>query len=199
MEAAIVVAALASSSSAETLTFSFKGAADAKGWQAASDIPWFVGRRGYRPEQWEGAYPVALLKKPTFKNAEVTVEISDLRVEGQGGILFRAKATDATFSGYLAMLTNVDGVNGFVEIDKLTDIPFDGLGGGDVNILCSEQITLSGGRLSLVAKGKKLQVLYNDAVVCSASDGSFKRGRVGLFTNYPPDPFPSFKSVVIDY
>jgi hypothetical protein len=189
----------ASPTLAETLQFDFKSAADAQGWKAASEIPWEVGRRGYRPLQFEGAYPVSLLGKPVFKNARVTVEISDLRAGSFGAIIIRAKATETTISGYLAILGNIDGTNGFVEIDKLTDVPFDGLGGGDVEIPCSKNVVLAGGRLSVVAKGAKIKVLYNDEVFCTLDDGSFKKGRVGLFTNYPPDTFPSFRSVVIEY
>jgi hypothetical protein len=197
--AAIAGLCTASPASAETLRFKFRTAADAAGWKPASDIAWEVSKKGYRPLQREGAYPISLLQKPVFTNADATIDISDLKPGSFGGVLIRAKTTETTVSGYLAILANEAGASGFVELDKLTEVPFDGMGGGDVDIVCQKNVPLTGGRLTISAQGSKIKVLYNDEVVCALNDSSFKKGRIGLFTNFPPDKFPAFKSVFVEY
>jgi hypothetical protein len=187
---------LAIPAAADTLKFKFKESSDANGWQAITQ-KWKVKDKGYRPFLQVPAYPFAILDKPQFEDVEATFEINDLSPANFAGGTVRSKVNGIGLDGYVVLLSNSDDVTGLIQLYKFTNFLLDG-SGGDASVLCDGNINIEPKMtVTLTAKGSKLRAFYNGSAVCSANDVSFKKGRIGLFTNYAPGESPAYRSVVL--
>jgi hypothetical protein len=195
---ALLALGLAAPAAADTLKFKFKEPSDANGWTAVTQ-KWKVKDKGYRPFLQEATllYPIAVLDKPLFETVEATFEINDLGAGNFAGGLVRSKVDGITIDGYLTLLYNNDNVTGQIILYKLNDFSADETS-GEALPLCVEAINIEQSKLLTVsAKGSKLKVFYNGSLICSVSDASYKKGRIGLFTNYAPGESPAYKSVTL--
>jgi hypothetical protein len=164
---------------AETLDYKFRTPADAKDWKAVTQ-KWKVGSKGYTPIiVTPGIVPLTVLKDRSFKNVEFSAQVRDVSVETFAGAFIRGTINGLLFSGYGVYLFNGNGVDGLVELNRFDSSDLsNGAGRG---VLCDGSVTYnSKSKITITAKGSKLQVFYNNELVCSAKDDTYTIGSVGL-------------------
>lgn len=170
---------LALPAAAETLDFKFRTPQDAKEWKAVTQ-KWKVGSKGYTPIiVTPGLVPLTILKDMSFKNVEFSAQVRDVSVETFAGAFIRGTLDGLLFSGYGVYLFNGNGVDGLVELNRFDES--DLANGAGRGVLCDGSVTYSPkSKITIAAKGSKLQVFYNDQLVCSAKDDTYATGSVGL-------------------
>jgi hypothetical protein len=164
---------------AETLDYKFRTPEDAKDWKVATQ-KWKVGSKGYTPIiVTPGIIPLTALKDRIFKNVEFSAQIRDTAVESFAGAFIRGTVDGLLFSGYAIYLTNVDGASALIEVIRFdeADLSDDALGWN----LCDGFVTYSSkSKITITAKGSKLQAFYNNQLVCSVKDATYSTGSVGF-------------------
>jgi hypothetical protein len=195
----VLAGLLATSASAETIRFRFAGSDDASAWSPITQT-WKVRQgKGYRPVIDRVAFPASILDKSSFTDVEATFKIDTIARGKFAGGLVRARAKGRLLYGYVAYLSNWDGEKGSLEFGYFNGIDLHHAQ-GHTGFLCGDEVDLGKAHaITIKAEGEKLEVFYNGALVCAASDDRFSKGSVALFTDYDPDgPAFFYKSVTIE-
>lgn len=189
----------ATAAAAETFLFRFKKPVAAQNWADFNEA-WDVQNGAFRPDFALQDYAVSwYFTSETFKNIKAEFVIVDLPEFQSIGGFIRAKFRGETVSGYFVELvkTDEDQNLGTVKLLKYVDLNPATLDRQETT-LCSGNVGLgSKSRVAVEASGNELRAYYNGGLVCSASDGSFRKGAVGVFAeaNFDTTTQPGFQSV----
>lgn len=177
--AGLCLVGLALPAVAETLDFKFRTPPDAKEWKAVTQ-KWKVGSKGYTPIfVTPDPFAVSVLEDRTFKNLEASFQLRDVIQESYAGAFIRGTVNGTILSGYVALLVQGENDSGLVGLSRFDALDLT-VGVGQTG-LCDGIVTYKPkSKITITAKGTKLEVFYNNEFVCSVKDGTYKTGSVGL-------------------
>lgn len=197
---------------AESVVFDFDRKGDDAGWKPLVG-KWRVEGRGYAPEKSKNdsnSYAFSVLEK-SFSNADVSVKSPPLKVMGihqYWAFLrssYRKNGNEYNITGY-GMSITFDGLSGEITagIRRYDSLILSHPPQSQSEALCFKKFPGPRARkfdIRVVAEGAQLYVLYGNKTLCTARDGKFKKGMVGLMAadNSVNPETVAFKSIKIKY
>jgi hypothetical protein len=149
-----------------------------------------VKNKAYQPAGNVEGYPVSVYDEKAFKDVEVTLRFKSVNVEGSkydiAGLLLRAKTVPGSsiVSGYLVLIVASDAETSVAQIVRFTNLDLATGSAEGSETLCAEEVTglANKGELTVNVKGNKFKAFYGGDLVCSATDDTYGKGKVGLFS-----------------
>ena len=197
---------------AGSVVFDFDKKGDDAGWKPLAG-KWRVESRGYAPEKSKNdsnSYAFSILEK-SFGDVDVLVKSPPMKVMSihqYRAILrssYRKRGKEYNISGY-AMSIIFDRLSGEITagIRRYDSLILSHPPQSQSEELCFKKFPGPRAQkfdMRVIAEGAQLKVLYGNKILCTARDGKFKKGMVGLMAadNSVNPETVAFKSIKIKY